>query len=273
MLRFVFLAICYLTICSLRAEDHVATYLKFLEKNEVVLGKKGNFREGEIEVVTDPLKIKDVEKLQKARCLRLGMKDEEAMLASKIGVIADDMYWVFLRDAVIFPTGAEGTYNRLVWKSSLDNKPCGVAILPVMPDGKIATIVAFRHATRVWELEIPRGVRHPEEDEETAVKRELEEETGYFALETTLLGNMAPDSGMASTVTPVYVAKIGKQGVSNQDYSEAILGVKLFTMNEIKDALQKGYIELDVKGKKEKVLVRDSYLTYALFLAQCRGIL
>ena len=268
MFRVVFLAMCYLI-----AEDHVTTYLKFLEKNHLALGKNGSFKDGEIELVTDPLKIKDIEKLQKARCLKLGMKDEEATLASKIGVIADDMYWIFLRDAVIFPTGAEGSYNRLIWKSSLDSKPCGVAVLPVMPDGKIAAIVAFRHATRAWELEIPRGVRHPEEDDIAAAKRELEEETGYFAEETLLLGNMAPDPGMASTVTPVFIAKIKKQGVSNQDYSEAILGVKLFTMCEIKEALQKGYIELDVKGKKEKVYVRDSYLTYALFIAQSRGIL
>ena len=37
--------------------------------------------------------------------------------------------------------------------------------------------------------------------------------------------------------------------------------------------LVKGFLELDVKGKREKVYVRDSYLTYALFLAECRGII
>ncbi|MBM3193873.1 MAG: NUDIX hydrolase [Chlamydiae bacterium] len=258
------------TIC---AEDSISQYLKFLSENEVVLGKKGNFKLGEIEIVTDPSKIKEIEKLQKARCLKQGMKNEEALLASKIGVIADDLYWVFLRDAVIFPTGAEGAYNRLIWKSSLDKGPSGVAILPMLPDKKVAAIIAFRHATRVWELEIPRGVRQTSEEVENALKRELEEETGFLAKETHFLGEMAPDPGMASTLTPVYLAKIDKQGLANQDYSEAILGVRIFTISEIKQALIRGYIEVDIKGRKEKVFVRDSYLTYALFLAECKGMI
>jgi ADP-ribose pyrophosphatase len=266
------LLIC-LVVSLVHAEDSISEYLKFLSENQAVLGKKGDFKRGEIEVVTDPLKIKEIEKLQKARCLKEGMSNEEAILGSKIGVIADDLYWVFLRDAVIFPTGAEGSYNRVIWKSSLDKGPCGVAILPILPEKKIAAIIAFRHATRVWELEIPRGVRHTGEEVGTALKRELEEETGFFAKETFFLGEMAPDPGMASTTTPVYLAKIDKQGLANQDYSEAILGVRIFSISEIKQALISGHIELDIKGRKEKVFVRDSYLTYALFLAECRGMI
>ena len=262
-----------LLILPLFGADSITNYLKFLEAHQTVLGKKGNFKEGEIEIVTEPSKIRDIEKLTRARCLKQGMSEDESILASKIGVIAEDLYWVFLRDAVIFPTGAEGSYNRVIWKSSLDKGPCGVAILPLLPEGRIAAIVAFRHATRVWELEIPRGVRQAKEEVNSAVMRELEEETGFHAKETHFLGEMAPDPGMASTVTPIYLAKVEKQGISNQDYSEAILGVKTFALAEIKEALVKGYLELDVKGRKEKVYVRDSYLTYALYLAECRGML
>ena len=270
MIQVVLAVLITLSIC---AEDNVASYIKFLLQHQTVLGKKGDFKKGEIEVVTEPARIKDIEKLQKARCLKQGMSESDAILASKIGLIAEDLYWIFLRDAVVFPTGAEGTYNRIIWKSSLDNGPCGVAILPLLPEGKIAAIVAFRHATRVWELEIPRGVRQSQESIKTALERELEEETGFHAKESIYLGDMTPDPGMASTITPVYLAKIEKQGLANQDYSEAILGVKTFTIQEIKEALVKGYLELDIKGRKEKVYVRDSYLTYALFLAECKGII
>lgn len=267
------IALIWVVIFSICAGDSVSTYLKFVTDHPVVFGKKGNFKEGEIEVVTDLVKIKEIEKLQKARCLKQGMSEENAVAASKIGVIAEDLYWVFLRDAVIFPTGAEGSYNRLIWKSSLDNGPSGVAILPLLPEKKVAAIVAFRHATRNWELELPRGMRHDLETVESAIKRELEEETGFLTNEMLFLGDMAPDIGMANTVTPVYLAKIDKQGLANQDYSEAILGVRIFTIAEIKEALTKGYLEINIKGKKEKVFVRDSFLTYALFLAQCRGII
>lgn len=269
-MRSVWLFICFGAIF---AEDTTAPYLKFLKENQEVCGIKGDYKKGEIEIITDPIKIRDVEKLQKARCLKSGMSEQAAELASKIGIVVDDLYWVFLRDAVIFPTGAEGSYNRVIWKSALDKGPPGVAILPLFPENKIAAIVAFRHATRTWELEIPRGARQNSEGVEAAVKRELEEETGLQSNETIFLGNMAPDPGMASTITPVYVAKIDRKGVSNQDYSEAILGVRVFTLGEIKEALKKGYVELEIHGKEEKVYVRDSYLVYALFLAECRGII
>jgi ADP-ribose pyrophosphatase len=263
----------FIAFGTIYAEDSTATYLKFLKENKEVSGIKGNYKEGEIEIITDPVKILEVEKLQKARCLKSGMSEEAAALASKIGIIVDDLYWVFLRDAVIFPTGAEGSYNRIIWKSALDKGPAGVAILPLFSENKIGAIVAFRHATRSWELEIPRGARQTSEAIEIAVKRELEEETGLQTNETIFLGNMAPDPGMASTITPVYLAKIEGKGVSNQDYSEAILGLRVFTLSEIKKALKDGYLELEIKGKKEKVYVRDSYLVYALFLAECRGII
>lgn len=249
------------------------TYLKFLEEHKEVLGKKGNFKEGEIEVVTEKGRISEIEKLQKARCLRQGMSEEEAKLASKIGIISEDLYWIFIRDAVVFPTGAEGAYNRIVLKSSLENGVPGVAILPVLADGRVAAIVAFRHATRSWELELPRGFKQPKESIEEALKRELEEETGFHTQETIFLGEMTPDPGMSNSVTPIYAARVEKEGLSNQDYSEAILGVQTFTLAEIKEAFVKGYIEMDIKGKKEKVLVRDSYITFALFLAECKKII
>ena len=78
----------FILVLPLYAEDSISNYLKFLKANQEVLGKNGNFREGEIEVVTDPLKIRDIEKLQKARCLKQGMSEAEAVRASKIGLIS-----------------------------------------------------------------------------------------------------------------------------------------------------------------------------------------
>jgi ADP-ribose pyrophosphatase len=254
-------------------KDLIAPYLKFLKENEDVLGEVGSYKEGKIEIVLDPKRISQIQELQKARSIKAGMSEEASEIGARVGVIAEDLYWVFLRDAVIFPTGAEGTYNRLIWKSSLDKGPPGVAILPLLDDKKIAAIVAYRHATRCFELEIPRGVRATHEEVEAALKRELEEETGFLSKENIFLGNMAPDPGMASTVTSVYLAKVNKEGYANQDYSEAILGVRLFTVKEIKKALVEGYLDLEIKGRKQKVYVRDSYLTFALLLAESKGII
>ncbi len=269
--------ICFLlvAIVSLKGEnkDPIQTYLKFLNENREVLGDAGSYKEGKIEVVLDVKRITEIQELQKARSLKSGMTEQESEKGSRVGIIAEDLYWIFLRDAVIFPTGAEGTYNRLIWKSSLDKGPSGVAILPLLEDKRVALIVAFRHATRSWELEMPRGVRAESEEVQSALKRELEEETGFLSKENIYLGDMAPDPGMASTVTPVYLAKVDKEGYANQDYSEAIYGVRLFTLKEIKKAFLDGYLEIEMKGKKQKVYVRDSYLTYALYLAEVKGLI
>ena len=233
--------------------------------------KKGNFKNQEIEIVTDTAKIREIEKTQKAKYMKQGMSDAAATAASKVGIVLEDGYWVVLRDAVIFPTGAEGLYGRLLLKKGLDGVP-GVVILPVI-NGKVAAVVAFRHATRSWELEISRGMREKGETPETAVRRELEEETGYTAKEIHYMGDVAIDPGITSAVSPIYIAKVDKEGYSNQDESEAIFGVKTFTVEELKGAFVKGFIEIPIQGRKEKVFVRDAYLLYALSLAEMQKLL
>ena len=270
-MRYIFIFLATLSLCA--DDGHIEKYLKFLEQHREGLGKTGNYKEREIEIVTDLKKVREIEKLQKARCLKQGMSEEGALLASRIGVISEDLYWVFIRDAVIFPSGAEGSYNRILLKKSLDNGVPAVAVLPILSDGKVAAIISFRHATRSWELELPKGFKQKNETVENAVNRELEEETGFHSKENIFLGEVAPDPSMTNSLIPVYAAKVEKQSFSNQDYFEAIFGVKTFTIPELKEAFVKGYIEVDMKGKKEKVLVRDSYLVYALSLAECRKII
>jgi len=51
-----------------------------------------------------------------------------------VGVVAQDQYLVWVRDAVVFPSGAKGTYDRFFWQNSLGS-PQGVAVLPVQADG------------------------------------------------------------------------------------------------------------------------------------------
>src|SRR5438876_4538335 len=70
-----------------------------------------------------------------------------------VGIVYQDQYGMILRDAVRFPGGALGTYIRFI--SGVDSTPTTV-VLP-FSQGQMLLVRRFRHATRTWHLEIPRG--------------------------------------------------------------------------------------------------------------------
>lgn len=211
----------------------------------------GNFRQGEIEIVTNPEEIAEVQKVQMSRLLKKGFSSEDAAEFSRIGIVNEDQYWIWLRDAVYFPKGVPGTYDRLLWKSELQGKRAGIAVLPVLPSGQVILILNFRHATRSWELELPRGGINPGETQEEAALRELKEETGFIASSTTFLGEIAVDTGTLSSITPVFLGKIATQDTADIEYSEAIADTICLTMDEINKGLAQGFLEVSI-GWPEK---------------------
>ena len=245
-------------------------YFSYLEQ---LAQSNGNYREGEIEIVVDPGEISQVQKVQENRLLKKGYSAEEAIEFSRIGIVREDHYWIWLRDAVYFPSGTPGTYDRLLWKRELKGRPAGVAVLPILPSGNIVLILNYRHATRSWELELPRGGVDLEETIEEAALREVKEETGFEASAVTFLGEIATDTGVLSSVTPVLIAKISTQGESSPEYSEAIADVISFTQDELKAGLVQGFLEVSMQGQKKQVPLRDAFLTFALLQAELRQLL
>lgn len=235
--------------------------------------ENGNYKNGEIEIVLDPSEIEKIQKVQESRLLKKGFTSEQAAEFSRIGIVNEDQYWIWLRDAVLFPKGIPGTYDRLIWKSELNKGVPGVAVLPVLPSGKIVLNLNYRHATRSWELELPRGIINVNETCEEAAFRELKEETGLVASNIEFLGNIAPDSGALSSIMPVFIGKISSREDSNTEYSEAIADVIAFTKEELREGLIQGYLEVEIQGKKRQVPLRDSFLTFALYQAEIRKLI
>jgi ADP-ribose pyrophosphatase len=248
-------------------------YLHLYKQFAQALGPTGNWKEGEIEIVLDPAKIKEVEaKCKQNLMMKRGLGESEAEKWSRVGIIAEDGYWMWVRDAVIFPSGSLGTYNRILWKSSLKAPP-GVAVMPVLENGKILLNLNYRHATRSWELELPRGARSDGETLEQTAIRELEEETGCEMIKPILLGKMATDSGLSTSLVPIFLAKVSKQGKREQDDSEAIQANLSFTKEELRQALANGYMEIEIKGNTIRVPCRDSFLAFGLLLAETKALL
>ncbi|MCB1213336.1 MAG: NUDIX hydrolase [Chlamydiia bacterium] len=200
--------------------------------------------------------------------------DDLAARCSRPGVVCEDQFWIWIRDIVISPQGYKHTYNRIVWKCDLD-RVGGAAALPVIVDKegskKYVIQLAFRHATNSWEFEMPRGGSKPNENSKETAKREILEETGCVTEDLVELGAITPDSGLTSSVVPVFLGKVTAQGSAKNDKTEAIKGEYAFTLKELQEGLKRGYIEVDLDNSKQRVPLRDPFLSYALLMEQIRA--
>lgn len=237
-----------LFLAGLQATEHSRqTYLDLIQKHPSLILDKGNAAKGEIEIITDPVKMAAIE--QKAN--------------RDVGVVWQDKYWLWINDAVQFPSGFEGVYARIVWVKGLDGAP-GVAVLPLLPDGRIVLNCNYRHATRSWELELPRGGISSGESIHDAAKREALEETGMVVDTLVLLGEMPPDSGLTSTIVPIFLAKVIAKQERAPEESEAIEEIIALSQTELEEAFRNGSYRCMIRGEEKTVAVRDPFLAFAL---------
>lgn len=246
----------FFIVAACRCEgSSVEQYLNFLNTHAEFLGTHGDIGKQEIAIVGDPAKIREIEEIT----------------GREVGIIYQDKYWTWLNDPVQFPNGVYGVYGRMIWTHALKG-PTGVAVLPVLSDGRLVLNRMFRHATRSWELELPRGGVDEGETLVEAAIRETKEETGLVIDEVVYLGNMAPDSGMTSAIVPIYLAKVRSRGESKPEDSEAIAGIHAFTIEELRKGFKEGYVSMDLDGKKMEIPLRDPFLAYALLQMDIRKI-
>ncbi len=233
--------------------ERITNYLEFLEKYPC---SKGNYKKGEIEIATDPDEILAIEQEMKVRLRQKNYPDEWA----ETGIVYEDQYLTIVRDPVIFPSGAYGTYIRILQNGHLRGAP-GVVILAVL-DGKIILQKNYRHATRDWEIALPRGFGEVGEATMDSVRRELKEETGYEAKEIHLLGKITPNSGLLSSVDHLFYAEVVPfAGSTSHEYSEAISeDLILVEPNELERMISVGEVV-------------DSYTICGLSLAKLKGYL
>jgi ADP-ribose pyrophosphatase len=153
-----------------------------------------------------------------------------------VGVAYRDQYLLILRDAVRFPDGSLGTYIRAV--TPYPNHP-GVVILPVC-QGQVVLITHFRHATRTWHLEIPRGFGDSGSAAENA-RRELAEEIAATASHLTDLGFLYSDTGVSDSRVALFHAEIPSYG--EPDRMEAITDIRAVPLAEFESMIATGEVD------------------------------
>lgn len=183
-------------------------------------------------ILLDPTEIHKVETYMQQKLIDQGVPNVWARDWSQVGIVFSDQYLLLLRDAVLFPDGSMGTYIR--WVPHDDSAP-GVAILPVY-NGQVLLVRHFRHATRKWHLEIPRGFGTPGKSTKESARQELWEETKAKVSQFTSLGRIYPDSGMTSSHVELFYAVVESYG--NAEAYEAISEIHLITVYEFEHLIR-----------------------------------
>jgi ADP-ribose pyrophosphatase len=197
---------------------------------------KGNNSIGEIEIVEDNESLIAIAEKRKS------LLEKTNITNNGLGNVFEDEYIIVKRDPVRFPNGKLGNYLRVIEKPSL-NGVTGVVMLPVCGD-KIFLIKTFRHPTRTWEIELPRGYRPSEFNVEQAIKVEISEEIGLEVEEIESLGFINPNSGILASTVQAFLVKV-KAGNAKPDEKdgEAIEKVFSVSVNELKELISQSKIK------------------------------
>jgi len=102
-------------------------------------------------------------------------------------------------DEVELPGGARA-------QREIVSHPGAVAVVPLLPDGRVVMIRQYRHAAGRILVELPAGTLQPGESPAECAHRELREETGYRAGELRPLLSTFLSPGYSSEIIHVFLA-------------------------------------------------------------------
>ena len=248
-----------LVAASLAAKSSLNDYISYAKQYSF-----GKVADGEIELILDRNKITTIENLLYAELLKQGYSHQDSWNFSRVGITAEDSHYIWIRDAVQFPSGKFGLCSRAIKKAAQVKE---IAILPLFDDNSIALVLRDRHTTRSWELEIPRGSAVADETLEQAAARELTRFTGLKADNLSKLGQTLLDSGTLSTAVAVMLAPVTTKKDEKVAPAEAGMQVLYLGTNELSQALLQGVVTAKINGKEKTVFLRDPLLTFGMI--QC----
>ena len=120
-------------------------------------------------------------------------------------------------DTVINASGEKTT------REIVEHVEC-IAVVPVDLQGDIILVRQYRKAVEKYLLEIPAGGINPGEDPDTAVKRELQEEIGYFPEKIERMSGFYSSPGFCTEYLYLYLATGLK---ASRLYAEDTAGIEV----------------------------------------------
>ena len=181
-----------------------------------------------IKIVLDPNSINSWQESKKKELIDKNLPPEWA----RIGIILNDPYILVIRDLVEWPSGDRGSYFRVLNQADLKGGQ-GVVVLLRMND-KYLLLRQYRHPTRSWSYEIPRGFGEPGVPANEQAKNEVSEEIKGEITEPIELGEYHSNTGLEGNRVKLYFANlisIGKP--AEQEGIESYSFVSLAELEEM----------------------------------------
>lgn len=204
------------------------------------------------EIITDAEIIKTWVASNKKYLREQGLPEEWG----EIGVVYDDPYIVIVRDLVKFPSGKLGSYFRLINSADMRGGQSSV-VLPIVDD-KILLMKQFRHTTRKWHWEVPRGFGEPNTTAAENAKKELLEEIEGEIAELVNLGPYHSNTGIEGVTVQLFYARLETVGNINPD--EGIVSYELFAVKQVEEM---------IRGAE----ITDGFTIAAFTRAKLRGLI
>lgn len=121
--------------------------------------------------------------------------------------------------------------------------PTWVSALPITEDGKIVMVKQYRHALGETCIEIPGGcVDDTDKNFETAIARELMEETGYTFSSYEYLGKISANPSTNNNLMHMFLAKGGRKTAEQKLDGNEEIEIVMIDMNELKQLIRENKI-------------------------------
>jgi len=153
----------------------------------------------------------------------------------KLGVVFENNYFSLIVDLVENSKGIRYTYARIINKNEYN----GVVIIPLL-NNKIVFLKQFRHGTREYEIELPRGFSEKSKTIQDNAESEIYEELGSAATNIEYLGNVVNDTGLSGGLVHIFVCEINSIGKLSAD--EGIKDTMQFSLSEVEDLIKDNHI-------------------------------
>lgn len=147
--------------------------------------------------------------------------------------ISRHKYFTARKDHCVMPDGTDVPEYFVV------EIPVSACALAITEDNKVILAKQYRHPIGEVVTEIPGGFMDEGEEPQTAIERELLEETGYTFSSVEYVGKIAANPGILNNYTYLFLARGGKK-VKEQslDYNEEI-ELELLPVENVREMLFK----------------------------------
>jgi ADP-ribose pyrophosphatase len=206
--------------------NELVKYKKILEANPEIFKNEN----AKIEIITNDNVIDSWVVERKKILAEKGLPEEWG----EIGVVYEDPYILIMRDLVKFASGQLGTYFRIINSADLRGGQSTV-VLPLV-DRKILLMRQFRHSTRSWHWEIPRGFGEPNTLPEENARKEVQEEIEGEIAQLINLGLYHSNTGIEGCNVQLFFAQLESVGTTNQD--EGIESYKLLEIGKVEEMIR-----------------------------------